>query len=534
MAKTQKKNSKKSSSKRFATIGLWFGLAALVSVGLALVIKLFIFMGLYSPPDQEWTNLWIWISLGVLLVGPAMFALLDPQRVRDLLTGRQARYGSNAFIMLVAFLGIIFVVNLIVYQNPVQKDLTEDQSHTLAPETLDTLEALPGKVKAIAFYTARTSNVTAEELLNNFKINSKGNFDYEFQDPDQDPALARQYEIARDGTIILVLEDRYEVVSYASEKEITAALIRLINPGERTVYFLTGHSEHDPQGSDETAYSLARQVLESKKYTVTSLNLLDENQIPEDALAIIIAGPLKPITEQEAELLGTYLAEGGSVVFLWEPSLLLNVSTRKDAFVEYLGQTWGISFNDDFVIDPTTNYPEVAFGYNYFAHPITEKLLDYVYFPSARSLVIQPDLGEITISTLVTTVDRAWGETDFGSFSSGVSFDNTEDTLGPITLAVAAENTSTTGRLVVFSDSEFASDTYFGQYANGDFLINAIDWAAEQESQIGLTPKTPITRQLNPLSNISLLLLALSFVCVLPGLVVVGGIMSWLARRRRG
>ena len=56
MAKTQKKTSKKSSAQRFATIGLWFGLAALVSIGLALVIKLFVFMGLYNPPDQEWLN----------------------------------------------------------------------------------------------------------------------------------------------------------------------------------------------------------------------------------------------------------------------------------------------------------------------------------------------------------------------------------------------------------------------------------------------------------------------------------------------
>ena len=40
MDKTQKKTSKKSNVKRFATIGLWFGLSAFISLGLALVIKL--------------------------------------------------------------------------------------------------------------------------------------------------------------------------------------------------------------------------------------------------------------------------------------------------------------------------------------------------------------------------------------------------------------------------------------------------------------------------------------------------------------
>jgi len=535
MAKTQKITSKKSNAKHFATIGLWFGLVAFISLGLALVIKLFMFMGLYSPPNQEWINLWVWISLGVLLVGPAIFALLDPQRVRDLVTGRQARYGSNAFIMLAAFLGIIFVVNLIVYQNPVQKDFTEDQSHTLAPETLNTLEALPNTVKAIAFYTARLSTTSAEELLTDFQSNSKGKFEYEFIDPEQNPALAQQYEITRDGTIILTLDDRYEVVSYASEIEVTKALIRLINPGERTVYFLTGHGERDPQSSGDTSYSLARQALEAKQYIVKTLNLLAENQIPSDALAVIIAGPLKPISEQETALLSAYIENGGSVIFLWEPTILLNTSTMMDEFVAYMAENWGISFNDDFVIDPNTNPPSIAVAYSYGTHAITEKLEGVVtFFPSARSLNIQASPSGITTTVLVTTVDRAWGESDFDSLSTGIDFDSSVDTPGPITLVATAENTAANGRLVVFGDSDFASDAYYEQYANGDLFVNSVDWAAEQESQIGLTPKETITRQLNPLSNATLLLLALSFACLLPGLVVVGGVVSWVMRRKRG
>ncbi len=53
------------------------------------------------------------VSAALIVLGLAFFALLDPQRVRELLTGRQARYGSNAAIMLLAFIGILLVVNII-------------------------------------------------------------------------------------------------------------------------------------------------------------------------------------------------------------------------------------------------------------------------------------------------------------------------------------------------------------------------------------------------------------------------------------
>ena len=70
---------------RFAPIGLYLSLlAALVSAGLYVV--------------QRKMTLPLEISLGLIVIGLALFALMDPDRVRRLLTGRQARYGSNALV----------------------------------------------------------------------------------------------------------------------------------------------------------------------------------------------------------------------------------------------------------------------------------------------------------------------------------------------------------------------------------------------------------------------------------------------------
>ncbi|MBM3152670.1 MAG: hypothetical protein FJZ96_10820 [Chloroflexi bacterium] len=536
MKKTQKKSRGGFTARGLSPAGLWLALLALLSVIVILAIKVFAFMGLFAPPNEQALNMALGIGAGVIFIGLALFALLDPQRVREILAGRQARYGSNAFIMLIAFLGIVFVVNLIAYQNPVQRDLSEDQLNTLAPETLNALEALPSPVHAIGFYTSRLSNATAEALFQNLVIWGKDKFSYEFVDPEANPLLAQQYEITRDGTIILSMGDQYEVLTYASEQELTSALVRLINPGERVVYFLSGHGEFniEDSGQDDT-YGLARQSLESKKYTVLTLNLRAENIIPDDALAVIIAGPLQPISSTESVLLEAYLDGGGAVILLEEPPLLLESANQPHPFHDYLAAEWGIAFNNDLVIDPDTNPPTYAVAYTYASHAITEKLSGVVtFFPSAHSLVALTGENGAIPSTLIQTIERAWGETDFASLETGPTYDGGSDTSGPITLAVASENNLSGARLVVIGDSDFASDTYFGQYANGDLLVNAIDWAAGQEDLLNLTPKETTTRTMIAFNNASLLLLALGLICLLPGLVLGGAIVSWISRRRRG
>ena len=75
-------SSKKLSLKQVAPAGLWLsGLAVLVAI-ITLIVKLLVFIGLYAPPDQKIINLILWISIGVAVVGPALYALFDPQRIR--------------------------------------------------------------------------------------------------------------------------------------------------------------------------------------------------------------------------------------------------------------------------------------------------------------------------------------------------------------------------------------------------------------------------------------------------------------------
>jgi ABC-type uncharacterized transport system involved in gliding motility auxiliary subunit len=516
--------------RRFAALGLYLAMiAALASVGLYIVQREF--------------NLPLQISLGLIVVGLALYAVLDPEQVRVALTGRQAKYGSNALVMSVAFLGIVIVLNYLIFNNPKRWDLTENQQFTLAPETLDTIDQLPGKVKILAFYTPRLNSQQAEGLLDQYKYHSDGKVDYEFVDPETEFALAQQYEITQDGTLVLTLGENQEKVTLIDEREITGAFISLISPGERTVYFLTGHGEFDPEGTAGEAYTAAKSTLEEKNYTVSKLNLLAENSIPEDAAVIVIAGPIQPVSQGEMELLTTYLENGGSLVIMEEPLPVTEFGDDPDPLADYLASNWGITLGKDVVVDLSSNQPFVAVANQYGDHVITDKMRGIVtIFPTARSITADTTASQAFILDMVLTSQQSWAETDLEALSSTdqtsegpqIQPDEGVDLIGPVTIAAVVDDSTSQARLVVFGDSQFASDAFFDQYGNGDLFVNSIDWAAEQEELINLTPKDDVSRLLVPPGRYTMNLVLLGSVFILPGSILVAGIVVWIQRRRRG
>ncbi len=554
---------KKNTVARYAFIGLIVAVLGCIASGLLILVKGTMALQLFTPAKPDTINLALSISAAVLILGLAAYAVMAPDSVRRFFTGRQARYGSNALIMALAFVGILFVINMLTFQNPkVLADMTEGKQHTLAPETLRALANLPDKINAIAFYSNQLSTDSARQLLTDFKSNSNGKFDFRFVDPNTDPLLARQYGVTGDGKIVLVMGKSSETASTADEQELDQAIIRLINPQARTVYFLTGHGEPDINGTDAGALSRASSTLQSKNYTVKTLNLAATNKIPDDAKAVIIAGPTSPLLDQEVSLIKAYVDKGGSLIVLEDPTPLTSANSSApstaapstatppaettsatppppapDPLADYLKNDWGIELQNDVVIDLTSNQPLNAISASLSStQPITQHMTTVTIMPQARSLSLaQTPPQNVTLTGLIMTSQQSWGETDFASLQGNgqISFDPKADFAGPLTLAASGENSATNGRVVVFGNSVFATDRAFDAYANGDVFINSIDWAAQQQNLINITPHTPVTRVFNPVTQIQLIVILLGSVIILPGLIVVAGITTWVARRRQ-
>ena len=521
---------------RFTFIAIIVAVLACITAGFFLITKGLLNIGMFSGATTETINKGLIISGGVVILALATYLLLEPDKVRRALTGRQARYGSNAIIMSVAFLGILIVANVLAFQNPdLHKDITEDKANTLAPESAQALEQLKESITATAFYSTNLPTQSADELLAKFKAGSAGKFDYQFVNPDTDPVAAKDAGITGDGKILLTMGDRKEIAGFASETEITKALYRLINPEPRVIYFLTGHGEASLE-SGQPSMATAKQTLENKNYTVKSLNLLVDNKIPDDALTIVIPGPLKPISNQEVKLLKSYVDAGGSLMVMENPVLATEFGDASDPLADYLARDWGITLNNDIIIDLSSQQPLYAVSASYNQHPITQNLSQnyIVIMPQARSISIQYGLENVTATELILTSSNSWGEKNFtNAEGSQISMDP-EDLPGPLVMAASGENSQTKGRVVVFGNSVFVTDEGFDAYGNGNMFVNSLDWAAFQEDAISVTPYTPTARTFIAPDQTRWIIILLGSVIILPGLVILAGVSTWLARRRQG
>jgi len=513
-----------------------------VSIGISL-ISLVVAAGLYIV-QRQW-NLYLQISLGLFIIGLAVYVVLNPDSIRKLLTGRQARYGSNAMILTIAFLGILVVVNYLAYRNTKRWDLTADQTNTLAKETVDVLKSLPATIVAKAFFTSdatiASSKENAKNLLEKYVYDGGGKFQYEFIDPNKDPVAAQDAGITKDGSIVLYMGNTEQSVSTVSETDLTGAMLRLMNPNAHVIYFLTGHGEYPIDGSGDQSYNQLSTALSSRNYKVSTLNLLATNQIPEDASVIIIAGPKKPLADAEVVLLDAFITSGGSIVVMEDPVIDTQFGDSPDPLANDLEQNYGIILGNNVVVDAygyqAFQNPYFAVGYQYASHVITQKMSTMgTGFQSARSVSTEDSVGtDYSKTQIIFTVDQSWGETDMASIQdNSVTYNEGADLVGPVSLAVVAEGSTSGGRLVVFGDSDFATNAYIGFYGNSDMIVNSIDWAAKEENLISLTPKTTVDRTLVQPKSYTMGLILLGSLVLLPGIVLAAGIGSWVARRRQG
>ncbi len=540
-----KKKTNQPAWRKYTFVALIVALLACISTALLAAAQGVITLQLLPPLEspERLINA-LWISLGLTIIGLGVYAFLEPARIQKFVTGRQAKYGGNTIIAVLAFTLTLVILNFLAFDNPYQvADLTEDQANTLAPEMITALEAVPDKVTATAFFSQNRSTESADQLLGNMKASSNGNFEYEFVDPNRDPQRAREAGITGDGKVLLQMGDRSEIAATATETELLKAIIRLINPEERVVYFLTGHGERDPErvNDDNSALTRASETLKNKNYIVKKLSLLAENKVPEGADLIVIAGPLQPISEKEVELLRGYLNSGGALLVMADPVVLTDFGDEADPLSEMLDKEWGITINNDFVIDLASSDPTLGVGFSDSydtSHPITSQIVNLeTLFPLTRSLTLSPGKEGVQLNQLISTTERSWGEKDFNSLTEEgwpPSYDETTESIGPLALAVAGENLTSGGRVVVFGTSQFAGDQLFDSYGNGDLFVNSVDWAAEQENIANITPKDPVSRIFLPASQLRVFMLMLVVGLIMPGIFVVLGVLTWLQRRRQG
>ncbi len=490
---------------------------------MAVGVSIFIIYG-----QQRARTVELVLALGLALVG--LFVVSRPTQVRRVMAGRTAVYGSNTVLMSVAFLGILVLINLLVARHPQRLDVTADKRFTLSPQTIQILEGLKEPIKITMFFSRGDSRQEdVKNLLKEYTAHTDM-LTYEFVDPDERPALARQYGITSYGTLVFERGDKRQTSFSTDEQGLTSAILKVSRDEVKVVYFVTGHKERDPNGYDANGYSRMKQALEKDNYEVKLLNLATiTDTVPADTAAVVEAGPQSPLLEKEREVLARYLDDGGRLMVLVDPG-------QPDPLGDLL-EGWGMRLRDDVVIDVQSAFfgdvasPMVS-RYNFSA--ITKDMGGLTsFFTYARSIeTLEPAPEGVTVTSLAESSTGSWGETDLQS--SPARYDEDSDTKGPLVLAATAEKSATGTRLVVVGDSDFVANNVIGSISgalgNADLFLNAVNWLAEEEELISIRPKPPTARQIF-LTPPQINFIFYSTVILLPlGVLAVGASVWW--RRR--
>ena len=462
------------------------------------------------------------------------------------LFGRNLRFGTNLAVAAVAVLGIIALVEAISLRHSYRFDLTANKRYSLSPQSQQLLRELPQPVKATAFYQeSQVGRESAKDLLDQYAYYGK-QFTYEFIDPDRNPGLAKRYGITSYGTIVLEGGDKEEKVQVADEENLTNALLKVIREGKKVVYFLEGHGEHSINNAEREGYAEAKRAVESQNYVVKSLNLLTEGKMPDDASILAIAGPRKDLLEAELAEVTRLIERGGKVMFLVDPE-------GPPGLPKYLTD-YGIQVVEGVVVDPVSR----LFGMDYLTpviasyeqHPITKNFEVASFLPLALEVKVTDKMPErVSSQILARTSPNSWlerGQEERQGIARGegrLAYNEGVDEKGPIPVAAVATMTTRSegagakepkkARIVVFGDSDFASNNYLNLSGNRDLFLNTVSWLAEEENLIAIRPKesgqffTPVT------ANQERLIFWLSMIA-LPAVVVGSGVATYIWRRQSG
>lgn len=517
-----------------------------LSAGLTLV-----FGGLFAVlimDNTTWWNITL-VSLGAAVLG--LFLAANLAEVKETGKKRSTVARANLTLVAVAMLGIVCGLNYVVSRHPVRFDLTSSKVFTLSSQTQELLKKLTQEVNVTFLTSSKRSSAEiqrAQQLLEEYsKISTK--FKLKVVDVDKNPSEAKRLNIHEYNTVVFesgpnrkdVLQRDY--VTYAmgqgrqptpkfqGEGAFTSALVKMGDTTRLTFYLTEGHGEKDFNNPQQDGMNNFKDMLEKENYTINPLNLPKTGKIPDDAAVVAVIGPTKSFQASEVALLQTYLKKGGKMILCVDP--------LANAGLDALLRDYGVKLDNDIVVDPVSHNfmdaREVIPQYSY--HAIVEKLTEgkiASIIPFARSLQkVDPVLKGVTQTPFLQTTDKGWGVTNFKQ--KRLEFHPGVDLKGPVILAMACEwaapeTPDKKTRLVVIGSSSFLSNQYLPAVGNLDVGLNSFSWAAVEENKISIHPKEDENRVVN-LSNVTANLVFYLTVVIIPGGVLIAGVVVWYRRK---
>ena len=315
------------------------------------------------------------------------------------------------------------------------------------------------------------------------------------------------------------------VDQFASEREIAAAIKRLIVPVPR-VAFITGHQERSIEKTGDRNYELLssrrrnRKALINQGFDVFELDL-KKNNIPGGLSVLVLADPAEGLNEAEQLKIRSYVAAGGNMLVTTEPG--------RAELINPVLHDFGIQLFNGKLVQPSKNdAPDLIFGQlttarGKVAMPVAAALkLEATGNFMADTLVVSHNTGWLTNGPVDVTRNEIPYRPEMGDKKG--SF--------PIVVALQRKVRGRDQRMLVSGDADFMSNAEL-LHPRGDNEYLAKDifkWFSNGAFPVEIVREVPVDDQIL-LSRRQLSTLKTVLIGLLPGLIILLGAIVLIKRK---
>ena len=454
------------------------------------------------------------------------------------------RGGSYAIVLTCIVLALLVVVNLLAGALPAnltKLDISSSKLYSITSNTKAVVNALEQDVTIYWIVQSGKEDDVIDNLLAKYESLSD-HIEVVKRNPDVYPAFARQYtdETVSNNSLVVVSGEKYRYVPYSDiyvsqgsaysysyttsfdgEGAITSAIDYVVSTRLPILYTLEGHGE--TALPDTFASQMEKENVETQ-----SLSLLNVDEIPEDAAALMIHAPASDISGEEAKMLSEYVKSGGKLLILAGPVADGELTNLYGILSDY-----GVSAVQGIVSESDRSH--YAFQAPYVLLPdlgdsdITAPLAEKNYMaivPIAAGLQIS---GDSAVSLLNTT-DSAYSK--IAGYQQTTYEKEDGDIDGPFSLGVDIQDHSS-GRIIFFTSSYLLDDMYnaYSSGANNDMVMNALSALMGDRQAMSIRSKSLnynyLTISESAASTIKLVMIGLVPLCYL-----AMGVVTVLEKRR--
>ena len=433
------------------------------------------------------------------------------------------------FVLLL--LGVASGLGYLATHYSIQRDVTYNASNSLEPSSVEVLGQLSGPVTVTVYATEQDARLgDIRKIIRDFLSlyqRYKPDMQLVFINPEKEPEKARAAQIRFNGEMVIEYAGRSEHLTKINEPILTGTLLRLAHTRDQTVMYLDGHGERKLDGiANFDLGSLFGAKLKQNGFHLGSLNLALAQEVPSNVSVLVITQPQLDLMPGEVDKLLRYIDHGGNLLWLVDAEPLHGL--------ERLAEKLDLLLPPGIVIDPAAaemNAPTTwSLGATYPPHASTHDFNLTTAFPSARPLLWNENT-DWQHHVLVEVAARGWVSRNVPEGKP--VFDKQHDTPGPVVIAMALQRNinSREQRIVVVGNGAFLSNSFAGNGGNVQLGVNMVNWLAGEEHLI--TPQLHTAKDSKlELSATQLRWISISFLLVLPLLLVgVGGVMWWKRRR---